>query len=60
MTAARAPDQSRVSRVVVMACLAVAYAAVGWITDAITPPSIYGIPIWLPAGLALGAPGRGL
>ncbi len=45
---------ARVPRIAVVACLAVAYAAVGWVTEAITHLSIYGIPVWLPAGLALG------
>jgi signal transduction histidine kinase/CHASE1-domain containing sensor protein len=35
--------------------LAVAYGLVGWITEAITGLSIYGIPIWLPTGVAVGA-----
>ncbi len=49
---------TRFSRVPVLPALgglALSYAAVGWITDTIMRVTVYGLPVWLPAGIALGA-----
>jgi len=46
---------SRLVTASAIALLALAYASAGWLTEIITRLSLYGVPVWLPAGLALGA-----
>ncbi|MEI8297841.1 MAG: CHASE domain-containing protein [Pseudomonadota bacterium] len=38
-----------------IALLALAYASTGWLTEMVTRLTTYGLPVWLPAGVALGA-----
>ena len=49
-----AKADTRVPRLLVIAALAAAYALAGVLAEVITRLSIYGVPIWLPAGFALG------